>query len=232
MAAIKVSDPGVLARDIRAVRDKHGFHKGEFKFWDTSRENIDVFEAAADAICASGASVNAIVIDRDSFDPFSQHKGWNYQSKVTTVLLKECVKDGRELVSVLLDNYDTPPGKYLDERVKVVVNSNLRSKTVISVLCVDSKSSDCVQMADLVAGSIRFRRRQDDLLKIGVSSKPDRYKQRLSRRMLDNFELENADDRQIGSLMIKTLFDPSVSRLTLVQNENFGQELNFPETGS
>lgn len=63
-----------------------------------------------------------------------------------------------EVVSVLMDVVNTPPGKSMGAAVKRKVNSRLRASAVVTAVSLDSKSSDLLQAADLVAGAAFHQR--------------------------------------------------------------------------
>ncbi|OLT21611.1 hypothetical protein BJF78_08410 [Pseudonocardia sp. CNS-139] len=95
VAAIKVREPGRLARAVRDVRDRTGFDQ-EFK---------------------------------------------------------------RELVGVHLDAITTPRGCSLEDTVRGMVNGRLRSTSAVTAVCLDSRTNDLLQVADVVAGSVLHQRR-------------------------------------------------------------------------
>jgi len=65
-----------------------------------------------------------------------------------------------ELVGVHLDGISTPAGCSLEDEVRRMTNRRLRATSVVTAVCMDSKTNDLLQVADLVAGAIFHERRQ------------------------------------------------------------------------
>lgn len=94
------------------------------------------------------------------YNPFRPRRAvWQVHAEVTSQLLVGCI-NRRELVGVHLDAITTPPGCSLEDEVRRMTNRRLRATSVVSSVCLDSKSTDLLQMADLVAGAIFHERRR------------------------------------------------------------------------
>jgi hypothetical protein len=65
-----------------------------------------------------------------------------------------------ELLSVMADNYSTPDHVLFEEDLRAAVNRQLRRLAVVSVCRLDSRSSDGLQVADLLTSAIAFEFRQ------------------------------------------------------------------------
>lgn len=79
-------------------------------------------------------------------------------AEITSQLLVGCI-NRRELVGVLLDGISTPVGCSLEDTVRKLTNRRLRNTSVVSAVCLDSRTNDLLQVADLVAGAILHERR-------------------------------------------------------------------------
>jgi Protein of unknown function (DUF3800) len=64
----------------------------------------------------------------------------------------------RELVTALIDEVSSPKEVAYADVVKDRVNRRLGATAVISAVCLDSKSNDMLQVADLVAGAVAYDR--------------------------------------------------------------------------
>jgi hypothetical protein len=158
MAAAKIRAHGKFLREIRDVRDLTGFN-GEFKFSQITQGALPAYYSVTDKIEKSDLHVAACVVDTSVFDPFDSPKpSWRVHADVLSQLLCGCI-NRRELVGVLIDGISTPRGTSLEDLVKATVNKRLGSMSIISAACLDSRSSDGLQVADLVAGAIAFERR-------------------------------------------------------------------------
>ncbi len=102
VAAVKVREPGKLARAIRAVRDLTGYD-GELKFSRITRATVPVYGELITALEASDAHLAACVVQADIYNPFKRRKHpWEVHAEVTSQLLVGCI-NRRELVGVHLD---------------------------------------------------------------------------------------------------------------------------------
>ena len=157
VAAIKVRQPGRLARAVQGVREQTGF-TGEFKFSDINRSSIPVYGELIRVLQESDATIAACVVAGDVYNPFHRRDDpWRVHAEVTSQLLVGCI-NRRELVGVHLDAITTPVGCSLEDTVRSITNSRLRNTSVISAVCLDSRSNDLLQAADMVAGAIRHER--------------------------------------------------------------------------
>lgn len=94
------------------------------------------------------------------YNPFRRRReAWKVHAEVTSPLLVGCI-NRKELVGVHLDGITTPPGCSLEDEVRRMTNRRLRATAVVSAVCLDSRTNDLLQVADLVAGAIFHERRR------------------------------------------------------------------------
>lgn len=159
VAAVKARHPGRLARAIREVRDRTGYDS-ELKFSGITRGSLTVYYELITVLEASDASLAACVVQGDVYNPFRQRREvWKVHAEVTSQLLVGCI-NRRELVGVHLDGISTPLGCSLEDEVRRMTNRRLRATAVVSSVCLDSRTNDLLQVADLVAGAIFHERRR------------------------------------------------------------------------
>lgn len=158
LAAVKVREPGPLTREIHAVRDKTGY-TSELKFSEITRSTVPVYGEIIKALHESDATLAATIVRGDVHNPFHQRtEVWRVHAEITSQLLVGCI-NRRELVGVLLDGISTPVGCSLEDTVRKPTNRRLRRTSVVSAVCLDSRTSDLPQVGDLVAGAILHERR-------------------------------------------------------------------------
>jgi Protein of unknown function (DUF3800) len=154
-----VRQPGRLARAIREVRDRTSYGS-ELKFSSITRGSLTVYYELIAALEASDTSLAACVVQGDVYNPFRQRRAvWKVHAEVTSQLLVGCL-NRRELVGVHLDGISTPAGCSLEDEVRRMTNRRLRATAVVTAVCLDSKTNDLLQVADLVAGAIFHERRR------------------------------------------------------------------------
>ena len=134
------------------------------------------------------------------FNPFKGCKAaWEVHAEVTSQLLVGCI-NRRELVGVHLDGISTPLGCSLEEEVRRQTNQRLRATAVVSAVCLDSKTNDILQVADLVAGAIFHERRRA----IAMTDQPRSVKGRAALRLATAFERPGLTDGRDDRVNIAT----------------------------
>lgn len=214
IAAVKVREPGRLARAIRDVRDRNRF-SGEFKFSEITKGTLTSYYDLIDQVQASDAHVAACVVNGDICNPFSGDKPrWLVHAEIAAQLLVGCI-NRRELVAVLMDGISTPRGCSLEDTVRGMVNKRLRATSVVSAVCLDSRSNDTLQVADLVAGSVAFERRRT----AGESGRPNSNKAKVAARLAASFDCAGFPDGRAGRVNVATYRGRKTSRpaLSVVQ---------------
>ncbi|HTW19759.1 MAG TPA: DUF3800 domain-containing protein [Mycobacteriales bacterium] len=214
VGAVKVRESGQLARTIRDVRDRNNF-EGEFRFSTISRGKLAVYYDLIDQLEQSDAHFAACVVDRSTgADPFaSSVPPWRIHARVTAQLLRACI-NRREVVSVLLDSISTPKGCALDDTVRGMVNTQLGRTAVVTAACLNSRTNDGLQVADLVASAIAFDRRKGCLTK---DKHPNSHKAKVAARLATAFGISSFDDVHTERVNIATYRRRAPVRLATVE---------------
>lgn len=203
MAAVKIRKPGELARAVADLRDRHDFRK-EFKFGDITDGTRTAYYAFVDVLAESDACIHATVVNRDEYDPFQRKEQWEVQLEVASLLIRGAI-NRRELVSVVLDHVTTPRGVNIEDQLRNSVNRKLKNGSVVTAMSADSRSSDLLQAADIVASSIGFDRRR--LAGVHGSRPPSSTspKAKVTSRLLSNFDRASFEDGRDRRLNVQTL---------------------------
>lgn len=205
IGGIKVRGHGKLLRAIRHVRDQSGF-QGEFKFTGINKGSLSAYYGMIDALEASDAHLVACVTHRPS------NAGWRFYASVTSRLLGGNI-NRRELVGVLMDMISTPQGVGFEDVVRGRVNKRLGVTSIVTAACLDSKSSDGLQVADLIASAVAFERRRQ----AGESGKPTSMKGRVVNRLKEAFGGVDLADIRTDRVNIQT-WNPRPS-LSVIQGK-------------
>ncbi len=206
IAAIKTRHPDDLQRAIKHVREAH-HNRDEMKFGRIKTSNVKVFRDVVDVLEESDARLVATVVDGSVYNPFrSGDPVWAVHADIITQMVVGSI-NRNEIATVLMDVVSTPPDKSMGTIVKRQVNSKLHSTGVVTAVSLDSKTNDCLQAADLVAGAIfhqRLRRRS-------VTTSPE--KERVSSQLATAFGVSSlAEDVRSERFNIVTLRAPRVRR--------------------
>lgn len=202
MGAVKVRRPGLLQREIQAVRDRHNF-SSEFKFSDITRGGLAPYYDLIDTVMASDACFAATVVNRDIHDPFPGRQPWQAHLEVATQLLVGCIVR-RELVSVVMDAITTPQGVSLEDQLRERVNQRLHHGSVVTAAAFDSRSTDLLQAADLLASAIGFNRRGRANAQGGAASTSS-PKAQVAARLMSSLGCTSFDDTRISRLNVATM---------------------------
>lgn len=178
VGGFKIRAVGELGRAVRQIRDKRGFHD-EFKFNTLNDGSTDFAYDVIDALAASDAQLISCVVDPAVKDPFEdvEHR-WLAHAEVTSQLIIGST-NRRELVAAMLDTISTPKDCSLEDYVRGRVNNRFGATSVVSAVCLDSKTNDLLQVADLVASAVSFERRR---VQRGIGS-PNSAKGKVAARL-------------------------------------------------
>lgn len=162
VGGFKVRRVGELGRAVRHIRDKFDFHD-EFKFNTLNDGSRDLAYALIDALAESDAQVVSCVVDPAVSDPFKgvEHR-WLAHAEVTSQLIIGAT-NRRELICALMDSVGTPKDCSLEDTVRQRVNRKFKATSLVSAVCLDSRTNDMLQLADLVASAVSFERRRQHL---------------------------------------------------------------------
>lgn len=192
---VKVRDPAILSRKVRSVRQRHSFNQ-EIHFSRINKRSLDYYFDLVETLAAENVRVGGSVYDcQVSFN--EDRPTWLQQAEMATRLVVGNVNRG-ELVNVFLDLVQTPEGNAVAQLVKEKANKGLRARAVLEAYDLDSRSTDMLQLADIVAGSINFERKKKKPETTGTP------KARVAARLRRALELESFDDIQEGKVNILT----------------------------
>ena len=199
---VKVRKQALLAREIRQVRQKHHYHN-EIKFSSIKTRDLPFYNDLAELIAQSDVRLGGSVYNSTSGFT-SRKETWKQQADMARRLVVANINRKGELVNVFLDLVQTPRGQSVAEIVKHDANRVLGGRCVIEAYDMDSRSTDLLQIADLVASSIAYERKN--------ANKPDvkpgkrvSAKARFSARLRRALELDSFDDTHHGKINILTM---------------------------
>lgn len=139
------------------------------------------------------------------YNPFRSRRAvGKVHAEVTSQLLVGCI-NRRELVGVHLDGISTPAGCSLEDEVRRVTNRRLGATSVVSSVCLDSKTNDLLQVADLVAGAIFHERRR-------AETSPRSNKGKVALRLATAFNRPGLDDGRDARVNIATYLGQRATR--------------------
>lgn len=200
VGAVKSRRPGRLMRNVQDIRDRHGYFE-EFKFSKITRARIPVFCELVDALEQSDAHIAACIVDRNNgTDPFRRNEPqWIAHARITAQLLVGIINK-RELASALVDQVSTPRDRAFADTLREMVNKRMKATSLVTAACVDSRSNDGVQLADLVAGAVAHQCGLQDQI-----TKPSSHKGKIAGRLAAAFGVQALCDTRTERVNIATL---------------------------
>lgn len=158
---IKTPEPARLLRAVQNVRDQRHWYE-EIKFTRLrNQRTLDLYRHIVDRCDLGTLEFLCFVADRSKADPIERFvTAWDAYGKLAEQLLVAATRQ-TELVAVLADNYSTPRHVLFEETLRSAVNRRLHRLAVVSVVRLDSRSSDGLQVVDLLTSSIAFEFRVD-----------------------------------------------------------------------
>jgi Protein of unknown function (DUF3800) len=171
IGVLKLVDAAPLLRHVQGLRDKHDFReelhwssfdkggsRGATRRLDFAKEVMDLFFAA------DGARFCCHIADRQKGDVTAQFKGHPYAGErayeqLASRVLREMIDD-EEIVSVLADGRSTSPAVEFERDVSNSINRASGRLAVASVCRLDSRSTDALQVVDLLLGAAALDLRQ------------------------------------------------------------------------
>lgn len=197
VGGVKTREPGHLLREVKAVRDKHRFFD-ELKFTGITRNSLPIYADLVQVLAHSDARIVAFVIDKSIRDPFAGVADWDARANVTSQLVIGNTNRA-EVATLLMDVCSTPRGIAIEEVVRRKVNDRFGATNLISSVSLDSKASDGLQLADLVASAIAYDRRARQ-----SKSVPGAPKAIVARTLATGFGLADLGDHRSGRVNILT----------------------------
>lgn len=182
VAGIKTRVPDDLQRAVHAIRQQTGFDN-ELKFGRMGRHSFDVMTRIVDLLAQSDARIVATVVDHEC-NPFHGRDTWVAQADVISQLLVGSI-NRNEVATAMIDGISTPEGKSLGTAVRRKVNSRLDGSPLVAAVSLNSKTNDMLQVADMVAGAIRFRRQPNQ------GGATNHEKRQLTARLAAAFDLDS-----------------------------------------
>jgi len=153
VGALKVRRHGELSRATKDVRDRCEYSE-EFRFNKIRRSTAHVYCELLETLREADVVFHASIVDRDVYDPTQGAKSsWEAHIAVTAPLLRASI-NRRELVSVSMDEFSTPPGVALEDELASRVNNHLGTKAIVTAAMLDSKCCDGLQLADLLTSAV------------------------------------------------------------------------------
>ena len=150
---LKCAEAANLTRGIQKIRDRHHWYK-EIKWFDITKGSLPIYRQVVDVCAASGVEFFCFVADRRAADPITRFgSAWDAYAKLSEQLVVAACRPD-ELIALMADNYSTPDSVLFEQDLRAGVNRRLRRLALVSVVRLDSRSSDGLQAVDLLTSAV------------------------------------------------------------------------------
>jgi len=177
LGIIKCAEPQKLYNHIRKIRDKYNYRE-ELKWSNLNRKiRFDIAREFFNIFLQEEAKFNCIILNKDELDFAKYYNNDLYKvyRNFTITLLKLIIsKKPSEVIILLADNYFTPDGIDMEITIKKFVNDHYKKFIIAGVCQIDSRSSDLLQLTDLILGSILYDLKKQNKLVV----RQNRYKRK------------------------------------------------------
>ncbi|MFH1412583.1 MAG: DUF3800 domain-containing protein [bacterium] len=157
LGIIKSSNPERIYNKIRKIRDRYNYRE-ELKWSNLDRKiRFDVAREFFNIFLSEKAIFNCLILNKEELDFESHYNNDLYKvyRSFTVVLLKLIIgKYPKEVLILLCDDYFSPEGTDLEITIKKFVNDHYQKFVIAGVCQIDSRSSDLLQLTDLILGTI------------------------------------------------------------------------------
>lgn len=191
LGIIKCNAPENIYNKIRKVRHRYNY-KEELKWANLDRKiRFDIAREFFNIFLAEDAKFNCIILNKNELDFKGNYNDDLYKvyRSFSIALLKLILgKDPDEIIILLADDYFSPDGTNLEETIKKFINNHYQKFIIAGVCQIDSKSSDLLQLTDLILGTITYDlKRQECLIK-----KQNSYKRKFLNFVYQKLEIQKS----------------------------------------
>lgn len=161
LGLVKTQRPQTLYPRFRSLRDKLSLRQ-ELKFHKLDEHVLELAKGFIDIMIESPvSSFNCIIIPKhdEDFDPetYFDNDIFEIYRKFLTIIIKESISE-IDILTVIADDYfcpyDSGTLETFEGSIRALVNRHFGRLALTSVLQINSKSSDFIQLTDLVLGCV------------------------------------------------------------------------------
>lgn len=183
---LKCPEPAVIQRPMQKLRDREHFRQ-EIKWSEVRQNNLRLYREALKCYFeCEEASFSCFISDKTVNNPIQRFGSeWAAYEHLASKLLVGNIKPD-EIVTVLADEYSTPPGVRFEENVRRLVDRKLGREAICGVLRMRSTGVDLFQILDLLLGAAAY----DHKLATGLITGRN-PKARLLCHIKDRLEIES-----------------------------------------
>lgn len=169
---LKCPEPAVIQRPMQALRDRRDF-RPEIKWSEVRVNTLPIYrEALSHFFECQDARFACFIADKDANNPIVRFGDqWRAYERLAAQLLIGNIAPN-ETVTVLADEYSTPPDVTFEENVRELVERRLDRRAINGVCRMRSTGVDLFQILDLLLGAVAYDYKRDAGLLTGSGKNP------------------------------------------------------------
>jgi hypothetical protein len=155
VGALLLDEPSDIAGELRRTRDRLVW-RHEWHLKEITKRTLPEYQAVVDALAScSGWSFEYIVLDRELTSIAKEESKYRTYELMAADLIRNATT-GSELLVVLSDYYQMPAKYTFEKTVREAVNTSTGRLVVPVLLHVDSRTSDLIQVSDMLTSTFTF----------------------------------------------------------------------------
>lgn len=159
LGILKTERPHEIQRRLKTLRDKYHYYE-EIKWNKLSPVKFNICQAAINAFMEiPGVMFSCIILRKSELDfekYFQSDLNKVYKSFSVRLLKNNIALDANEVCTVIADDYFYPDGINLELASRAILNDHYKRLVVSCFLQINSKSSDLLQLTDLLLGATAY----------------------------------------------------------------------------
>ncbi len=159
LGILKCGEPQRLYNKIRKIRFRNNYRE-ELKWANLDRKiRFDIAREFFNTFLEEDAQFNCIILNKSelNFEKYFNNNLYKVYRNFSIALIKLIAgKNPDEIFILLADDYFSPDGTDMEDKIKKIINDHYQKFVVAGVCQIDSKASDLLQLTDLILGSIVY----------------------------------------------------------------------------
>ncbi len=156
--AVKIYTPQNFYNEMRRIRSRHSLY-GELKWNEVSEQKYTALKEIFELFFQTKQiSFSSVILNKNELD-LEKHFNkdfWKAYCSFMILLLKGPMAVPGEIATILADDYFSPSEKNIESQVRNKINNHFGRLVVGGCCQVNSKSTDLIQVTDLLLGSIMY----------------------------------------------------------------------------
>lgn len=189
---VKTREPEKIYNKIRKIRQRNKY-KEEIKWAKLNKKfRFRIARKIFNIFLTENIKFECIILDKNKMDfegYFDNDLYKAYRSFSIFLLRKIIGKNPKDIFVLLADDYFAPDGVNLEVTIKKFINNHYGKFVIAGVCQIDSKSSDMIQLTDLILGAIVYDLKKHKNL---LGRRPNEYKRKFLNYVYQKLDINKS----------------------------------------